>query len=456
MSKDFSKIPSVSVLLEESKAKELELTHKIKTKLFREAIEEIRKLKNFPETKEEAKNLILESFRQKAEILLTNPYKKMINATGIILHTGLGRAVFGETSKKFLNETTENYACVEFDPANGNRGDRQQPIQTLLKTLTNCEASLVVNNNAAAVMLVLNTFAKNKEAIVSRGELVEIGGSFRMPEIMELSNAKMVEVGSTNKTHLKDYEKVISKKTGLLVKVHTSNFRVLGFTKEVSLTELVSLGKSKKIPVYYDLGSGMIFPPENFGLGDEPTIDEILETKTDLVSFSGDKILGSSQCGIILGKKELIEKMSKNPLLRAFRPDKMTLSVLAGTLSDLMSENVFSKIPTLKMLSEDFEQTKQKTEKFLSLLDKKIFTKLEICKVELEAEIGSGAFPIQKIKSFGVSLQSNFFTDEEISKVLLKNFIASYKNNGKVILNFKTVSEEETKILAVRLRNFVV
>lgn len=445
-------IPSVSSLLEESQISQIPLASQIKVELIREIIKKIKTLPTLPDSKEKFGKFIVKKFVSEFQKLNSNPYPKVINATGIILHTGLGRASFSGNAKKYLNETVENYAQIEFDLQSGKRGNRQTEVEKLLQLLTGSESALVVNNNAAAVLLVLNTFAKNKETIISRGELVEIGGSFRMPEIMEMSQTKMIEVGATNKTHLKDYEKAISEETGLLTKVHTSNYRVLGFTKEVSLTEMVSLGKEKNIPTYYDLGSGLFFSPNEFGLSDEPTVQEILSSGVDLVSFSGDKAIGGSQSGIILGSKKLIQKLSKNPLMRTLRPCKLTLSVLAGTLQDLLlGKDSFEKIPVLKLFSEPLSVTKQRTQKFLKALKKPENLIFEA--VELSAQSGSGAFPTQEISSYGLAISSKKFSDEEIFKKLLSQKIVGYRKESKVILNFKTIANNELESLANLIKN---
>ncbi len=443
---NFRFIPSVSSLLEEAEISQNPLASQIKTELIRKIIQKVKSFSTLPDSKEKFTKLILDKFNSEFETLNSNPYPKVINATGIILHTGLGRASFSEKAKSYLSETVENYAQVEFDMETGKRGNRQSEIENLLQILTGAESSLVVNNNAAAVLLTLNTFAKNKETIISRGELVEIGGSFRMPEIMELSQTKMIEVGATNKTHLKDYQKAISDRTGLLTKIHTSNYRVLGFTKEVSLNEMVSLGKEKNIPTYYDLGSGLFFPPNEFGLSDEPTVQEILQSGVDLVSFSGDKAIGGSQSGIILGSKKLIEKLAQNPLMRTLRPCKLTLSTLAGTLQDLLlGKDSFEKIPVLEMFNEPNSVTKKRVKIFLKLI--RPTSQLKIVETELTAQSGSGAFPIQEIPSYGIEISSNKFSDEEIFKFLIKNKIVGYRKDSKVILNFKTIRENELETL---------
>jgi L-seryl-tRNA(Ser) seleniumtransferase len=258
--------------------------------------------------------------------------KKVINATGVILHTNLGRALLSEEAVKNVAYCANNYSNLEYDLENGERGSRYSHIEELLKKITGAEAAMVVNNNAAAVLLVLNTLCSNKEAIVSRGQLVEIGGSFRIPEVMNYSNATLVEVGTTNRTHLYDYENNINENTGVLLKVHTSNFKIMGFTEEVPLEELVNLGKEKLVPVVEDIGSGVLIDFSKFGFSYEPTVQESIKKGVDIVTFSGDKMLGGPQAGIIVGNKFFIDKIKSNQLTRALRIDKLTLAALEGTL----------------------------------------------------------------------------------------------------------------------------
>jgi len=258
--------------------------------------------------------------------------RKVVNATGVILHTNLGRAPLCADAVKRLLEVAGGYSNLEYDLRRGERGLRYDHVQGLLCSLSGAEDALVVNNNAAAVLLVLNTFAQGRKVIVSRGELVEIGGEFRIPEVMEKSGACLSEVGTTNRTRLKDYEKAITPETALILKVHTSNFRIIGFTEDADLTSLVALGKDRGVPVMYDLGSGCFAELNHYGLEREPTVRDVIATGVSVVTFSGDKLLGGPQAGIILGQKDILEKIKKNPLNRALRIDKLTLAALEGTL----------------------------------------------------------------------------------------------------------------------------
>jgi len=281
---------------------------------------------------------VAELVRRRVESMQSAKLRRVINATGIILHTNLGRAPLCKEALDRINEVARGYSNLEFDLATGKRGLRYDHVKDLLCGLTGAEDALVVNNNAAAVLLVLNTIADGKEAVVSRGELVEIGGEFRIPEVMKRSGAVLREVGTTNRTRPRDYEEAIGERTAVILKVHTSNFRIVGFTEEVELARLVGLGKERGIPVVNDLGSGCLIDLDRYGVDREPTVKDAVRAGADVVTFSGDKLLGGPQAGVILGRKDLLQKIEKNPLNRALRVDKLTLAALEGTLRQYLSE----------------------------------------------------------------------------------------------------------------------
>ncbi|WP_297813090.1 L-seryl-tRNA(Sec) selenium transferase [uncultured Finegoldia sp.] len=337
--------------------------------------------------------------------------KPVINATGVILHTNLGRSLLNEKVVDNLCKIAANYSNLEYDLDLGKRGSRYVHAVELLKRITKAEDAVVVNNNAAAVFLVLNTLAYNKEAIISRGELVEVGGSFRISSIMEKSGAKLVEVGSTNKTHMYDYEDNINENTALIMKVHTSNFSVVGFSESVSGDELRSLCNEKSIHLIEDLGSGSLIDLSRFGLSYERTVKDCINEGIDLVSFSGDKILGGPQAGIIVGKKELIAKIKKNQLLRAFRVDKFTLGALEETLKFYLDENTaIENIPTLKMISMPLEEIMRKAEKLKSMIEKEVDLDMEI--VKTQSEVGGGSYPIDKLNSYSIAVKPKIKVSE--------------------------------------------
>ena len=300
-----------------------------------------------------------------AEIILKElsepSLKPVINATGVIVHTNLGRSILSDKAIQRVIEVSRSYSNLEYDLPAGERGKRHVHIEGILTRLTGVEAATAVNNNAAAVLLCLNTLARGKEVIVSRGELVEIGGSFRVPDVMERSGAILREVGTTNKTHLKDYEKAINENTGLLLKVHASNYKIVGFTKEVSPEELAKLGRKHGLPVMWDLGSGSFVDLGTYGAGDEPTVQQAVNSGVDVLTFSGDKLLGGPQAGLILGKKTHLEAIRSNPLARALRLDKMTLAALDATLGQYLDMGkAVREIPTLWMLTQPLSEIERK------------------------------------------------------------------------------------------------
>jgi len=289
------------------------------------------------------------------KILSKPSLRPVINATGVVIHTNLGRSILGERVLKRFPSLAGGYSNLEYDLDQGKRGSRYRHVEELLKEITNAEAAMVVNNNAAAVFLVIETLARGDEVIISRGELVEIGGSFRVPDVILKSGARIREVGTTNKTHLKDYEKAIGPDTGLLLKVHKSNFHIIGFTEEVDTSELAALGRKHNLPVVEDLGSGCLVDFTKYGLPQEPSVQEVLAQGADLVTFSGDKLLGGPQAGLILGRKELVEAIKKNQLTRALRIDKLTLLALEETLNIYRDERTaIREIPTLRMLCQPY------------------------------------------------------------------------------------------------------
>ncbi|MDO5111545.1 MAG: L-seryl-tRNA(Sec) selenium transferase [Clostridia bacterium] len=326
----------------------------------------------------------------------------VINGTGVVLHTNLGRACLSERAVAAVNDAARNYSTLEYDVQNGCRGKRYAHVEGLLCKLTGAESALVVNNNAAAVLLILSAMAAGGEVVVSRGELVEIGGSFRIPEIMESCGCKLHEVGATNKTHLGDYERGINENTRALLKVHTSNYKIMGFTKNVELDEMVALGRERELPVIQDLGSGLLLDLSPLGIQDEPTVQESIRAGVDVVSFSGDKLLGGPQAGIIVGKKCYIDLLKKHPLHRAMRVDKMTLSALEVTLRSYAEGTALQEIPTLSMLAAQALNLRERAERFQrALLDANI-------EAEVVAEwdqVGGGSAPTQLLPTYAVALR---------------------------------------------------
>jgi len=380
-----------------------------------------------------------------------NSLRRVINATGTILHTNLGRSLLSEKIKENIESVAFNYSNLEFDIDNKKRGSRYVHLIDIIKKLTDAEDVLVVNNNAAAVLLTLNTLVKDQEIIVSRGELVEIGGAFRIPEIIKLSGGVPVEVGTTNKTHLKDYENAITEETGALLKVHTSNYKILGFTESVSNEEISYLARENELVSINDLGSGQFVDFSKFGLPYEPTVKEILDSGIDIVTFSGDKLLGGPQAGIIVGKKKYIEKMKKNQLTRALRVDKMTLASLEATLKLYLDEkDALEHIPTLHMISLSKERLFGKADVLKTKLSSLDF---DIRIEEDKAEVGGGSYPASYLESVAIKLTHRKLHATEIERRLLEveiPIITRIKDNS-IILDMRTLRTREFDIVKAAL-----
>ncbi len=371
--------------------------------------------------------------------------ERVINATGTVIHTNLGRSLLGKKAIENVITVAGSYNNLEYDIESGKRGSRYSHIEEIIKKVTGAEAAMVVNNNAAAIMLVLDTLAKEKEVIVSRGELVEIGGSFRIPEVMKFSGAKLVEIGTTNRTHLYDYENNIRENTGVLLKVHTSNFKVLGFTEGVSLEQLVELGEKHEIPVVEDIGSGVLIDFGKYGFTYEPTVQDSIKKGIDVVTFSGDKMLGGPQAGIIVGKKKYIDRMKKNQLTRALRVDKMTLAALEGTLKYYIDEKeAIDNIPSLNMILMPKEEVKKKC----ILLKRKLQSKTQDFKFYIdkgESMVGGGSMPTEKIETYVVKVTSEKFSPEDMERKLRlgETPLIARVYNDELVLDGRTLFKED-------------
>lgn len=424
------------------------LSRTLITKIAKKTLEELRNdiLNNKIEKIDENTliNEVLDSYKD-----LTSPsLKSLINATGIIVHTNLGRSLLDEKSLTKAIKIATTYNNLEYDLKKGKRGERYEHITKSLQALTSCEDAIVVNNNASAVFLILNTFCKNKEVIVSRGELVEIGGSFRVPEVMNQSGAKLKEIGTTNKTHLRDYENAICEKTSMLMKVHKSNYSIEGFSSEVSFEDIVKIAQQNSLIDYFDMGSGHIIDlPYNLNK-DEPSILDIMKYKPSLLSFSGDKLFGSVQAGIIIGKKELIAKIKKNQLLRMLRVDKITLALLEETLNSYL-KNELDSIPTLKMLNTKIETLEQRANNLKEKCEN--FIKCEVIKTS--TMVGGGTTPNKKIPTIALTLEHKNYKANKLEEILRKNSIISRIENDKVLLDFRTILESDCKKIEEILKN---
>lgn len=453
----YTLIPKVDELLDNVNIQELlnSMPRKIVVDSIREEIDilrkDIRKLSLDEEQIIERNNRLYEMVMDRANKKNSYKLRRVVNATGTVIHTNIGRSLINEEIMDNVKEIATNYSNLEYDLEKGERGSRYSHLEDILVEITGGEAAMVVNNNAAAVMLVLSTMAKDSEVIVSRGELIEIGGSFRIPDVMEQSGAHLVAVGTTNKTHLGDFENAITEETKALLKVHTSNYRILGFTSSVSAEELYTLKSKYNIPLIEDLGSGVLVDLSKYGLEYEPTVQDSIKNGVDVVTFSGDKLLGGPQAGIIVGKREYIEAMKKNPLTRAFRVDKFTISALEATLRLYLDESIaVEKIPTLNMLSLTIEEIEEKAKVLYDLLADNI--DCENCKIEIVddySEVGGGSLPLEKMPTKCIMLTLNNLSVSRFEKALREYDIPIitrvYKD--RIYIDLRTIREDEYKIV---------
>jgi len=371
--------------------------------------------------------------------------RPVINATGIVIHTNLGRSILSERVMENVTRVATRYSNLEYDLGAGKRGKRYAHLKRLLREITGAEDGLAVNNNAAAVLLCLSALAKGREVIVSRGELVEIGGSFRVPDVMALSGAVLREVGTTNKTHLRDYEHALNDSTALLLKVHQSNYRISGFTEEVPIERLVAFGHGRNIPVMYDLGSGCLVDLKEHGIHTEPSVQEILKSGVDLVTFSGDKLLGGPQAGLILGRKEWIDKIQKHPLTRAVRIDKLTLAALEATLFAYADEERLREdIPTVRMLLEDAGMIRTRAKKIAALLRRDV-KDAAVAVIKDSSQAGGGSLPEVNFPTYAVTVKPLRITVNELEERLRSgqpSIVARIRGDA-LIIDPRTISARE-------------
>ncbi|MFC4559840.1 L-seryl-tRNA(Sec) selenium transferase [Virgibacillus kekensis] len=388
-------------------------------------------------------SIIFINVEQKVAEWSRNKLSRVINGTGTVLHTNLGRARLSNQAAEYAAEVAKSYSTLEFNLSSGKRGSRHDIIEDLLKESAGAEAAMVVNNNAAAVFMILTALAKEREVIVSRGQLVEIGGSFRVSEIMEESGAYLKEIGTTNKTHLSDYENAINEETAMLMKVHTSNFRTIGFTKSVSTEELVRIGQKHNLLFYEDLGSGSLFDYGEDGIGEEPVVRQVIEAGADVVSFSGDKLLGGPQAGIIAGKKEIIDRLKKHQLARVLRVDKMTLAALEQTLKMYLT-NREKEIPAIRDISRTAEEIRQDAEHFASVMRSEAAS-FRIGVEKSTSQVGGGTMPGVELPTFVATVTHDSFTEQELADRLrtCPKPIITRIMNEQVLIDFRTVTSEE-------------
>ena len=386
--------------------------------------------------------------------LETPSLRRVLNLTGTVLHTNLGRAPLAESVLQAVVAVSRGYSTLEYDLTEGRRGERHVHVEELLCRLTGAESALAVNNNAGAVLLALSALAGGKSALVSRGELIEIGGSFRIPEIMAAGGVRLVEVGATNKTHLNDFAKAIGPDTALILKVHTSNYRILGFTSTVAGEELAALGHERGIPVLEDLGSGLLIDLTTLGLPREPTVRESLTTGIDLVTFSGDKLLGGPQAGLIAGRKELVDRLKKHPLARALRLDKMTLAALEATLRLYLDpQRALQEVPTLRQLAIPAVELQQRCHALLARLQSTAGDRATLEIVTSTATVGGGAMPLAELPGFAIAVTPHRFSLQQLTERLRRCDppVIARVQDERLLLDPRTLLPGEEELLATAL-----
>jgi L-seryl-tRNA(Ser) seleniumtransferase len=393
---------------------------------------------------------LLPLFQQQISLQVRPRLRRVINATGVVIHTNLGRSPLHPSAVQHIIDVSATYSNLEFDLELGERGSRYAHVEEILCKLSGAESAMVVNNNAGAVMLVLNTMAEGREVIVSRGELVEIGGAFRIPDVMRRSGALLKEVGTTNRTHPRDYQDAIGSQTALLLKVHSSNFRMLGFTSDVSLPELVKLARQHDLPVMNDLGSGCLIDLTPYGLEKEPTVKEAIQTGVDVITFSGDKLLGGPQAGIIVGKKTSLDLIKANPLTRALRIDKLTLAALESTLLLYLDEKrAVQELPTLRMLTYDRPSLRKRGARLLRRLRGLLGDSASPVLKEDISRVGGGAYPVQELPTIVLAIKPHHAAVNDLEQRLRKGDppVICRISNDELVFDLRTIFDDEIPLL---------
>ena len=457
-------LPGVDYILELSKADPFfnDIPKSVLVRTTRSVVERLRAIiiddqRGITETKL-SDSVILEEIKNSVKKAMTTNLKRIVNATGVVVHTNLGRSLLAKDAVENLLTIASGYSNLEFDLSKGMRGSRYSIVEDILCEISGAQAAMVVNNNAGAVFLCLETLSKDKKVIVSRGELVEIGGSFRIPDVMAKSGAILKEVGTTNRTHFHDYEKAIEHDTGLLLKVHKSNYSIVGFTAEVSLEELVDLGVKYQIPVMEDLGSGTFVDFSKYGLLKEPTVQESVAAGVDVVTFSGDKLLGGPQAGIIVGKNDSIDRIKKNPITRALRIDKLTLAALESTLRHYRNiDRGIDSIPTLRMITLPFGHTEARAKELAKLLENTGDSRMSVYLIDLFSRPGGGAFPLLKLPSKGVGVKVQGISANAVEKKMRSNEIPIIGRieEDRFIMDLRTIQDDELPIIKKAFDNML-
>ena len=452
-------LPAIDRLLGSSLLKELEENqpHMLIREAAQQVVDDLRQQlldeqASLPDLEIEA---VAERVAAQVALMAKPSLRKVINVTGTLLHTNLGRAPLCNEALQAIKDVAQGYSNLEYDLEAGQRGKRFTHVEDLICKLTGGEAATAVNNNAGAVMLALAALSGGKSAIVSRGELIEIGGSFRIPDIMAASGVELVEVGTTNKTHLKDYADAINKETALILKVHTSNYRILGFTEAVSGEELAELAHQKDIPVLEDLGSGLLMDLTPYGLPREPTVREALKTGIDLVTFSGDKLLGGPQAGIIVGNKDVIDKVRKHPMARALRIDKLTLAALEATLRLYLDpQKALQQVPTLRMLSLPVEELQRRCDNLLPRMVNHLGDKADCSIIETTATVGGGALPLAELPGCVIALAPQQISLNELTTRLrsCEPAVVGRIQDDRFLIDPRTLNSDDEALLLQALQ----
>jgi len=458
------RLPGVDRLLDCARHSETlcQVPHSVLRNAARTALEALRHQLLEGNTRFDAGEVEEAAVLQRIEALVTTAMqpnlRKTINATGVVIHTNLGRSLLCQDAIDNLTVIASRYSNLEFNLEEGRRGSRYSAVEDLLCEITGAEAGLVVNNNAGAVLIALETVAKDREVIVSRGELVEIGGAFRIPDVMSKSGASLKEVGTTNRTHLKDYAGAIGEKTALLLKVHQSNFAITGFTKEVPLKDLTALGRQHGVPVMEDLGSGTFVDFRRYGLPWEPTVQESVASDADIVTFSGDKLLGGPQAGIIVGKRTYLDAIKQNPINRALRIDKMTLAALESTLRLYREESrAVANIPTLRMMMAPDGELADRAERLLACLQRIADPRLVFMRDQVQSRIGGGSLPLLELPSHAVTVT---FLDgsAQRAEIFLRGHvppIIGRIENERLIMDVRTLQDDDLPHIEMAFRRML-
>lgn len=460
MNKAMSHVPSVDQVLKQVDDLLRDHNHNYVVERVRLSLEELRDTLQQGVAMPSRAELLADAerkVRRRIELESRPNLRRVVNATGVILHTGLGRAPLPAVARAAIEQVTMGYCNLEFDLESGRRGERVHHVEELICEASGAAAAAVVNNNAAAVLLLLDTLARGREVVISRGQQVEIGGSFRMPDIIAASGAQLREVGTTNRTHLRDYEEAVGPDTGAILVVHPSNFKVQGFTAEVPLADLAALGRRVDVPLIYDLGGGVLVDLEQWGLPHEPVVAASLAAGVDLVSFSGDKVLGGPQAGIIAGRQAYVERIRKNPLMRALRCDKLVYATLEAVLRlyRMPPEQLAMALPTLTMMSAGIDVVQRRAQQLIDLVSSEVRDALRMEIVESSAQAGSGAMPLAELASRAVAIAPGAMGVEASARRLRRQGVVGRIAQDRLFLDMRTVADEEVAWVARALAEAV-